>query len=281
LATTPTPLMGTVRRRVAKPAAPPQAQAGSGPRLRDRRPRRRAAVTEQQADQHKKPEKRAKAFRKKPPKAYLERLARAQTQRLCVLKRERSTGRATMSPAVASEPGTGIPAGAAAAAAKEEEEEEEEQGEEPFERFTLCGSTGNVYVVVIRQVPSCTCPDAGKGHQCKHIIYVLHNVLKAPEHLQYQAAFLSSEIQEIFDTSPPPPTENASLDNEDGHRRPVAGECPICFLPLDPDSPTSDILCRTPWAPDLDDISSLLTNATLGPEGYLNIAEALNMSRDR
>ncbi|KAI5286214.1 hypothetical protein KEM54_006963, partial [Ascosphaera aggregata] len=132
------------------------------------------------------------------------------------------------------------------------------------------------------------------------------------------------ELQDIFDNSPPTPSENASLENKDGHRKPIEGECPICFMPLEPG--TTDVLwCRagcgnnvhtscfkqwastataegkevkcvywfvphpaeakavhrTPWAPDLGDISSLLTNATLGNEGYLNVAEALNLSNNR
>ncbi|KAI5305123.1 hypothetical protein KEM56_005249 [Ascosphaera pollenicola] len=202
------------------------------------------------------PEKRAKAYRRKPPKSFLDRLERALTQRLCVLKRERV-----------------------------------DNDLEPSERFTLSGSTGNVYIVVIRKVPSCTCPDAGKGNQCKHIIY---------------------ELRDIFDNSPPAPSANASLENEDGHRKPIEGECPICFMPLEPE--TSEVIwckakcgnnihkscfkqwaataraeckhvkcvyCRTPWAPDVGDVHHLLTSATLSNEGYLNIAEALNLSNDR
>jgi len=62
----------------------------------------------------------------------------------------------------------------------------------PEEKIDMAGTTGNIYSVTIGQIPSCTCPDSQKGSQCKHIVYVMHNVLKAPEHLQYQLAFLSS-----------------------------------------------------------------------------------------
>ena len=79
----------------------------------------------------------------------------------------------------------------------------------PEETIEMVGSTGNIYSVHICQMPSCTCPDNQKGNQCKHIVYVcqmpqliqiptdsysqvLHNVLKAPDHLQYQLAFISS-----------------------------------------------------------------------------------------
>ena len=81
--------------------------------------------------------------------------------------------------------------------------------EVPEEVIEMAGTTGNVYHVTINKLPRCTCPDNMKGNQCKHIVYVryliqelsvsylmavkvLHNVLKAPEHLQYQLAFLSS-----------------------------------------------------------------------------------------
>lgn len=80
----------------------------------------------------------------------------------------------------------------------------------PEEIVEMAGSTGNIYSIKIGLEPSCTCPDNRKGNQCKHIIYVglplplppdpyvdsstkvLHNVLKAPENLEYQLAFISS-----------------------------------------------------------------------------------------
>lgn len=40
------------------------------------------------------------------------------------------------------------------------------------ETVEIAGTTGNVYSVNIARVPSCTCPHAKKGNQCKHIIYV-------------------------------------------------------------------------------------------------------------
>ena len=104
--------------------------------------------------------------------------------------------------------------------------------DDPEEQVDIAGTTGNIYTVIIGKEPSCTCPDARKGNQCKHIVYVrdifdsipnpksfavvihppkativiktyvnltemahhqvLYNVLKAPEHLQYQLALLSS-----------------------------------------------------------------------------------------
>ena len=61
------------------------------------------------------------------------------------------------------------------------------------EDFSVLGSTGNVYMVKVSQIPSCTCPDFLK-HQvhCKHILFVFLKVLKIPEPLWYQAAFITS-----------------------------------------------------------------------------------------
>jgi hypothetical protein len=99
--------------------------------------------------------------------------------------------------------------------------------EVPELNFDIVGSTGNIYKTTVGKVPTCNCPDARKGNQCKHICYgkpslfqhpcasmdysffllllslaslylslmanaVLVKVLKAPSHLQYQLAFLSS-----------------------------------------------------------------------------------------
>lgn len=79
---------------------------------------------------------------------------------------------------------------------------------------------------------------------------VLVNVLKAPEHLQYQLAFLSSvsrpttsrgswsdrlkELREIFQGAPSSSQENASAEDTSGKRKPIEGDCPICFMEFDP-----------------------------------------------
>ena len=50
-------------------------------------------------------------------------------------------------------------------------------------------------LVTVGLEPKCTCPDNLKGNQCKHIVYALVTVLKAPARLRYQLAFLSSVRQ--------------------------------------------------------------------------------------
>ncbi len=43
--------------------------------------------------------------------------------------------------------------------------------EVPEITFDIVGSTGNLYKTTIGKVPTCDCPDAAKGNQCKHICY--------------------------------------------------------------------------------------------------------------
>lgn len=45
----------------------------------------------------------------------------------------------------------------------------------PEEMIEMTGSTGNIYTVCIARRPTCDCPHAAQGHQCKHVIYVSHH----------------------------------------------------------------------------------------------------------
>ncbi|KAL9125330.1 MAG: hypothetical protein Q9217_005450 [Psora testacea] len=226
-------------------------------------------------------EKRLKRFRDHAPHSYLEKLYRATTQRMFVIDRSR----------------TGTDGC-------------------PEESIAMVGSTGNVYSVHIGLIPSCTCPDNQKGNQCKHIVYVLHNVLKAPEHLQYQLAFLSSELREIFDAAPAPMISADTASDESCNRKPIEGDCPICFTPFDPSADeivfcraacgnnihancfeqwaksqggreVRCVYCRTPWQGDEEQIKRICRDkAKGGPrsvngEGYVNVAQELGMSGAR
>lgn len=84
-------------------------------------------------------EKRLRRFRNNPPQSYRERLDRVRSQRMFLIDRKRKMS---------------------------------EDGTHEEEVFDLAGTTGNVYQITITKVPRCTCPDNGKGNQCKHIIYV-------------------------------------------------------------------------------------------------------------
>ena len=84
-------------------------------------------------------EKRLRRFRVKAPATYLERLNRVKTQKMFLIDRTRTTS---------------------------------DDGTHEEEVFDIAGTTGNIYQVTISKEPTCSCPDGGKGNQCKHIIYV-------------------------------------------------------------------------------------------------------------
>lgn len=136
----------------------------------------------------------------------------------------------------------------------------------PFETLQIAGSKGNVYSVRVSHLPTCTCPSSAglfkKGvekRQCKHVIYVLHHVLKAPEHLKYQKAFLSSELKELFDAAPPLPAQAVKDDSKDGKRKDVEGDCPVCFTAFDEDESVS--WCRSSCGNNIHTVcSGLLTS---------------------
>lgn len=105
----------------------------------------------------------------------------------------------------------------------------------PCEKVQIAGSTGNVYTVTISHKPSCTCPAGiftkkSEEKLCKHALYVLHNVLKAPDDLKCQNAFLTSELKEIFANAPALPADIAEDESQDGNRKALSDDCPICFM---------------------------------------------------
>lgn len=93
----------------------------------------------------------------------------------------------------------------------------------------LTGSTGNIYTVCIARQPTCDCPHAKAGNQCKHIVYVMARVLRAKTEYTYQLALLSTELQEIFASAPPIVDEGGAGGEKDKNRKAVDGDCPICF----------------------------------------------------
>lgn len=107
----------------------------------------------------------------------------------------------------------------------------------PIHQVKIAGTTGNVYTVMISHMPSCSCPntsfkrnDSGEA-LCKHVLYVLHYVLKAPEHLCYQSAFLTSELKEITANAPAlPASVLVPEESKDGNRKPIEDDCPICCM---------------------------------------------------
>ena len=178
----------------------------------------------------------------------------------------------------------------------------------PVEDIDIVGSTGNIYTVTVSHVPACTCPDSAKGNECKHKVYALHTVLKAPFHLQYQLALVTSELEEIFARAPPIPTDLA--EDSKGSRKPTDGECPICYFDLDEahnklvwckaqcghnlhkscfdqwaksqgGKEVRCVYCRTPWETDVSDIEAVRKAGEQNEDGYVNVAEQFGISRAR
>ena len=223
-------------------------------------------------------EKRLKRWRDHAPHSYNEIRERALTQRMFVLDRQRNS----------------------------------ERPDHPVETISLAGTTGNVYHIVIDKLPGCDCPHARKGNQCKHIIYVLSRVLRVPSHLEYQLAFLSSELREIFAQAPPLPSQQADNTEKDGNRKPLEGECPICCVDFEPDNNSEEVVyckaacgnnvhkqcfeqwaatkkgggvtcpfCRTPWQGDEDSLKKVARSGKINDEGYVNVASQLGLSGRR
>ncbi|RKP37165.1 hypothetical protein BJ085DRAFT_17215, partial [Dimargaris cristalligena] len=65
-------------------------------------------------------------------------------------------------------------------------------------QFVIMGSTGKVYEVVIKHVPSCNCVDFIRGNHCKHILFVILKVLRVPREspLCFQRAWLTEELED-------------------------------------------------------------------------------------
>ncbi|KAF9871966.1 ring finger domain-containing protein [Colletotrichum karsti] len=224
-------------------------------------------------------EKRLRRFRAKPPQNFHEVYSRATSQRFYVLERRRC--------------GT---------------------AEVPEEEVELTGSTGNIYTVKIAQRPSCSCPHFLKGNQCKHWLYVMSRVLRAKFEHTYQLALLTSELKEIFDRAPP--IEDPSEPSQDKNRKPVEGDCPICFCELEADSQetvvwcraacgqnihkecfetwaatkrkgghgNSDVTCpycRSVWQGDEEMVKKIKKGGQATSEGYVNVADQLGISTHR
>ncbi|OCK81798.1 hypothetical protein K432DRAFT_415785 [Lepidopterella palustris CBS 459.81] len=221
-------------------------------------------------------EKRLRKWRANPPRSYLEIRSRALTQRMFVIDRHRG--------------GT---------------------VDVPEEIVEIAGTTGNIYNVTINHQPCCTCPYAKKGNQCKHIVYVLSRVLRAPEQLSYQLAFVSSELRDIFEKAPAIPSANSSDASSDGNRKTIEDDCPICCMEFEPDkeeivyckaacgnnihkhcfdqwavakknsSTVTCPFCRTPWAGDESDMKKIAKGGKVNSEGYVNVASELGLSGAR
>ncbi|KAK2037581.1 hypothetical protein LZ31DRAFT_600337 [Colletotrichum somersetense] len=183
----------------------------------------------------------------------------------------------------------------------------------PEEKVQLTGSTGNVYTVHICQTPSCTCPHSLKGNQCKHWLYVMSRVLRAKYELTYQLALVPSELREIFANAPA--IDASPEQSQDKNRKPVEGDCPICFSEFDAGSSETIVwcraacgqnihrecfetwaatkrrgsstgsvtcpFCRSIWQGDDDMVKKIKGGGKITHEGYVNVADELGISTQR
>lgn len=232
-------------------------------------------------------EKRARRFREQAPQSFGDVYLRATTQRFYVLQRTRGGS-----------------------------------DECPEEEVELTGSTGSIYTVNIGLKPGCTCPQAKKGLQCKHVVFVMSKVLRAPHHLVYQLALVSSELRDLFASAPPVEDPAAAGDDRAGgdannKRKPIEGDCPICYSELKPepessgDAPAGRIvwcraacgqnmhrgcfemwartkkgnvtcpMCRSVWEGAQDVVGSVDRSRGTLVEGYVNVADQLGISTAR
>jgi RING finger family protein/SWIM zinc finger len=179
----------------------------------------------------------------------------------------------------------------------------------PEEKVEMTGSTGNIYTVHIKQVPTCTCPHYQKGNQCKHWMWVMSRVLRAEFKHVYQLALLSEELREIFAKAPPIEGPGAAADK---NRKPVEGDCPICYSELEEKGRKDNIvwcqaacgnnihkhcfetwaktkrgsdvtcpLCRSVWQGDQDIVKRIQKNRPVNSDGYVNVADQLGISQHR
>ena len=157
ISTNPAKKPSTTKARAAKKQdlraelpAPQNDDVGS----RSKKRKSRRSTVPEKAKQE---EKRLRLFRKTAPHSYLEKLARATSQRyfeipilsMSLHRMLMINGRMFVLDRMRG--GT---------------------DEIPEETIAMAGSTGNVYDITICQIPRCTCPDNEKGNQCKHIVYV-------------------------------------------------------------------------------------------------------------
>ncbi|KAJ5426732.1 hypothetical protein N7465_001802 [Penicillium sp. CMV-2018d] len=105
--------------------------------------------------------------------------------------------------------------------------------------FEVVGSTGNIYRTIIGKVPTCDCPDVRfRKVQCKHMCFVL-SAMDVPGELRYQRSFLPSELREMLATLSLKRKLNTTALTSAGDRKPVEGECPICFNDFKPNQKTT------------------------------------------
>ena len=69
-------------------------------------------------------------------------------------------------------------------------------------------------------------------------------VLKAPENIGYQLALTTSELRSLFAHAAPIPAADAKAPSSDGNRKPIDGECPICYCEFEVAEKENIVYCK-------------------------------------
>ena len=141
-------------------------------------------------------------------------------------------------------------------------------------------------------------------------LQVMKKVLNAPFALAYQLALLSSELRDIFAAAPPIVTPGGSGSQDSDKRKPVEGDCPICFSELGDEKESvvwcraacgqnihqecfetwaktktsGDVtcpMCRSVWEGDPSMVKRVEKSRGSTSEGYINVAAQLGISQRR
>lgn len=136
-------------------------------------------------------------------------------------------------------------------------------------------------------------------------------VLHAPYDLVYQLALLSSELRDIF-AGAPPIDDPVDASAESDKRKPVEGDCPICYTELEFGGDADNIvwcraacgqnmhqmcfetwarsrtsgkvtcpMCRSHWEGDEQMLGKVDRSRGTMLEGYVNVADQLGISTVR
>ena len=106
--------------------------------------------------------------------------------------------------------------------------------------FSILGSTGTPYTVMLCHDPSCSCPDfTSRQVKCKHILFVLRRVLCVSESMARRNFFSRSEIEQMLKRAPTsvlPPGSHAPPEKVKVAARPIQpdDQCPICYESMRP-----------------------------------------------
>jgi len=66
-------------------------------------------------------------------------------------------------------------------------------------KFSVLGSTGNIYTVNIKSTPTCTCPDYTTRHnRCKHIYFILLRVMLINPNNVENKKYTDNELTKMF-----------------------------------------------------------------------------------